>query len=194
MGVVDLLPRCLSSVYLFWEPDLGPLSLGKLTSLREIEFVRAAAAAARPSLRYYYLGFYIHDCHRMRYKADFGPSQLLCPAHGRWAPAAGAAAALGAGGRPPELCGAAAGREGGAPPSVFVAPTSAEVDAQRLFIPAAGGGGGRRGGRRGQVVTFGQLRAVGVLSAEVEAQLGERLRAWQERVGPAVARATLYQL
>lgn len=47
--------------------DMGPLSLGKLTSLREIEWVREAQRAC-PSLRYYYLGFYIHSCHRMRYK------------------------------------------------------------------------------------------------------------------------------
>jgi arginine-tRNA-protein transferase len=70
VGVVDVLPRCLSSKYLFWDPDLGPLSLGKLTSLAEIEWVRREQAQRCPSLRYYYLGFYIHNCHRMRYKAS----------------------------------------------------------------------------------------------------------------------------
>lgn len=51
--------------------DLGPLSLGKLTSLAEIEWVRQLHATC-PSLRYYYLGFYIHTCHRMRYKVRHG--------------------------------------------------------------------------------------------------------------------------
>jgi hypothetical protein len=51
--------------------DLGPLSLGKLTSLAEIEWVRQLHASC-PSLRYYYLGFYIHTCHRMRYKVRYG--------------------------------------------------------------------------------------------------------------------------
>ena len=53
------------------DADLSFLSLGKLSSLAEIEWVRAAHAAC-PSLRYYYLGFYIHTCHRMRYKVEEG--------------------------------------------------------------------------------------------------------------------------
>lgn len=85
VGVVDVLPHCLSSVYLFWDTDMAPLSLGKLTSLKEIEWVRELQGSC-PSLRYYYLGFYIHNCHRMRYKGDFGPSDLLCPKNKCWVP------------------------------------------------------------------------------------------------------------
>ena len=47
--------------------DLAPLSLGKLTSLAEIAWVQHERERC-PALRYYYLGFYIHTCHRMRYK------------------------------------------------------------------------------------------------------------------------------
>lgn len=43
VGVVDILPSCLSSVYLFWDPDLGPLSLGKLSAMKEIEWVQVCA-------------------------------------------------------------------------------------------------------------------------------------------------------
>jgi arginyl-tRNA--protein-N-Asp/Glu arginylyltransferase len=50
---------------------MAPLSLGKLTSLKEIEWVRELQGSC-PSLRYYYLGFYIHNCHRMRYKVRAG--------------------------------------------------------------------------------------------------------------------------
>ena len=32
-----------------------------------------------PSLQYYYMGFYIHTCPKMRYKARIAPSYLLCP-------------------------------------------------------------------------------------------------------------------
>lgn len=62
------LPLSPASIHCF-NPlaDLAPLSLGKLTSLAEIEWVRAEQQRC-PALRYYYLGFYIHDCHRMRYK------------------------------------------------------------------------------------------------------------------------------
>lgn len=56
VGVVDVLPHCLSSVYLFYDPALGRrLQLGKLTALREIQWVQAAMAAS-PRLRYYYMG------------------------------------------------------------------------------------------------------------------------------------------
>jgi hypothetical protein len=56
VGVVDVLPHCLSSVYLFYDPALGRrLQLGKLTALREIQWVQAAMAVS-PRLRYYYMG------------------------------------------------------------------------------------------------------------------------------------------
>ncbi len=53
MAVLDVLPRCLSSKYAFWDPDLAGLSLGTLTALREIAWV-ADASRACPQLRYYY--------------------------------------------------------------------------------------------------------------------------------------------
>ncbi|KAI8475389.1 MAG: arginine-tRNA-protein transferase [Monoraphidium minutum] len=73
VGVVDVLPRCLSSVYLYWDPTLAPLAPGKLSALLEIEW-----------LAYYYMGFYIHTCPKMRYKADYAPSELLCPEALAW--------------------------------------------------------------------------------------------------------------
>ncbi|CAN0544511.1 unnamed protein product, partial [Ectocarpus sp. 8 AP-2014] len=35
VGVVDVLPKCLSSVYCFYDPDYRALALGKLTALKE---------------------------------------------------------------------------------------------------------------------------------------------------------------
>ncbi len=85
VGVVDVLPKCLSSKYFFWDPSMAKLSLGTLASLLEIEWVKDQAAQA-PEFRYYYLGYYLHDCHRMKYKASFAPSELLCPLTYRWVP------------------------------------------------------------------------------------------------------------
>ena len=34
VGVIDILPRCVSSVYFFYDPDYGHLSLGTYASLR----------------------------------------------------------------------------------------------------------------------------------------------------------------
>jgi arginine-tRNA-protein transferase len=78
VGVVDILPRCVSSKYFFWDPDLASLALGKYGCMREIDYTRHLTASC-PSLRYYYLGYYIHTCPKMRYKAEYQPSDLLCP-------------------------------------------------------------------------------------------------------------------
>lgn len=84
VGVVDILPQCLSSVYSFYDPELSKtLNLGKLTALYEIEWVKRAMRF-RQDLRYYYLGYYIHSCQKMKYKAQFKPSELLCPVRGVW--------------------------------------------------------------------------------------------------------------
>lgn len=84
VGVVDVLPDCLSSVYSFYDPKLSSiLNLGKLTALYEIEWV-TRALRFRPNLKYYYLGYYIHSCQKMRYKAEYKPSELLCPGRGKW--------------------------------------------------------------------------------------------------------------
>ena len=40
VGIIDILPECLSSKYLFWDPDHAFLSLGKYSSLREIAYVQ----------------------------------------------------------------------------------------------------------------------------------------------------------
>eukprot|EP00611_Tribonema_gayanum_P014627 TRINITY_DN2605_c0_g1_i2.p1 TRINITY_DN2605_c0_g1~~TRINITY_DN2605_c0_g1_i2.p1 ORF type:complete len:556 (+),score=144.52 TRINITY_DN2605_c0_g1_i2:250-1668(+) len=87
VSVVDILPRCLSSVYCFYDPAYRALSLGKLTALKEIEWVQAASAV-RPNFQYYYLGYYIHSCEKMRYKGNYNPSDLLCPERREWVPLA----------------------------------------------------------------------------------------------------------
>ncbi|KAJ7959660.1 Arginyl-tRNA--protein transferase [Quillaja saponaria] len=83
VGVVDILPRCLSSKYLFWDPDFAFLSLGKYSALQEIRWVKENQDHC-PSLQYYYLGYYIHSCSKMRYKAAYRPSELLCPLRYQW--------------------------------------------------------------------------------------------------------------
>lgn len=83
VGVVDVLPRCLSSVYLFYDPEYAKLSPGTLSALKEIEWIREKTNAL-PSLQYYYMGYYIHTCPKMRYKANFMPSEILCDETKRW--------------------------------------------------------------------------------------------------------------
>ncbi|SPP73302.1 arginyl-tRNA--protein transferase 1 isoform X2 [Drosophila guanche] len=78
VGVIDILPGSVSSVYFFYDPDYSFLSLGTYGSLREIDFVQTIAATT-PAVKYYYMGFYIHSCPKMRYKGNLSPSYLLCP-------------------------------------------------------------------------------------------------------------------
>ncbi|KAJ3694018.1 hypothetical protein LUZ60_009498 [Juncus effusus] len=80
VGVIDVLPKCLSSKYLFWDPDFAFLSLGKFSALKEVQWVK------ENGLEYYYLGYYIHSCAKMRYKAKYRPSELLCPLRYEWVP------------------------------------------------------------------------------------------------------------
>ncbi|KAJ8418069.1 hypothetical protein AAFF_G00137780 [Aldrovandia affinis] len=93
VGVIDILPTCVSSVYLYYHPDFSALSLGSYSALREISFTRELHSQS-PKLCYYYLGFYIHSCPKMRYKGQYRPSDLLCPETYTWDPDAGDERAL----------------------------------------------------------------------------------------------------
>ncbi|XP_010486771.1 PREDICTED: arginyl-tRNA--protein transferase 2 isoform X1 [Camelina sativa] len=85
VGVIDILPKCLSSKYLFWDPDFASLSIGKYSALQEIDWVKQNQAHCS-TLEYYYLGYYIHSCNKMKYKAAYRPSELLCPLRYQWVP------------------------------------------------------------------------------------------------------------
>lgn len=52
---------------------------------REVHFTRSLQKQV-PELCYYYMGFYIHSCPKMRYKGNLVPSYLLCPETFYWIP------------------------------------------------------------------------------------------------------------
>jgi arginyl-tRNA--protein-N-Asp/Glu arginylyltransferase len=175
VGVVDVLPRCLSSKYLFWDPALAPLCLGKYSALAEIAWVAAQAAGPCPSLKHYYLGFYIHTCPKMRYKASYKPSQLLCPATRAWVPMPQAAPRLDAC-RYTRLAPEGEGGDSGDGDATegFAAKAEA-LDACLLFFPSQG------------VARLGALAAAGALPSGEVGELRATLGAWRRVVGPAVA-------
>ncbi|KAF2190853.1 hypothetical protein K469DRAFT_733482 [Zopfia rhizophila CBS 207.26] len=80
MGVLDLLPHCVSGVYLLYHSDFEKWSFGKLSALRE------AALALEDGYKYYYMGYYIHYCVKMRYKGDYKPQHVLDPETYAWDP------------------------------------------------------------------------------------------------------------
>ena len=69
VGICDVSANSLSSVYFYFDPAAARRGLGTLGALREIEFCRQHA------IPYYYLGFWIHDCPAMAYKANFRPHE-----------------------------------------------------------------------------------------------------------------------
>ena len=79
VGVVDFLPKCLSSVYTYYDPDYNFLSLGVYTALRELELTRKMYLGDPEHFLYYCMGYYVHECPKMRYKGQYSPSFLLCP-------------------------------------------------------------------------------------------------------------------
>lgn len=67
--VVDVLDKALSAVYTFYHPDYQHYSPGVLAILGLIE------QAQQKQKAYLYLGYYVADCAKMAYKAEFQPQQ-----------------------------------------------------------------------------------------------------------------------
>ncbi|KAI9056577.1 hypothetical protein FKP32DRAFT_1599303 [Trametes sanguinea] len=86
VGVIDILPHCVSSVYFMYEKKWEKFSLGKLSALREASLAREIHEAGVQGMQYLYMGFYIHSCPKMRYKGDYAPSYLADPEEYTWFP------------------------------------------------------------------------------------------------------------
>lgn len=81
VALIDRLLDGLSAVYTFFEPELARRSLGVYGVLREIELAR------RFGLAYLYLGYWIGESGKMRYKSDYRPLQVY--RDGAWVDFAG---------------------------------------------------------------------------------------------------------
>jgi len=86
MGVIDILPSCVSSVYFMWEKEYEKFSLGKLSALREISLAKELHDAGVPQLKHLYMGYYIQTCPKMKYKGEYSPSFLADPEDFTWHP------------------------------------------------------------------------------------------------------------
>ncbi|KAI8581570.1 hypothetical protein K450DRAFT_231963, partial [Umbelopsis ramanniana AG] len=86
MAVLDILPNCVSSVYFMYDPEYAFLSLGKYSALREIALTQEFEEKVSKELHWYYMGYYIHSCTKMRYKGQYKPSYLLDSEAATWEP------------------------------------------------------------------------------------------------------------
>jgi leucyl-tRNA---protein transferase len=73
VGICDVSPESLSSVYFYFDPPEAKRGLGTFGALREIEEARAMGVP------HYYLGYWIRGCGAMEYKSAFGPCEVLEP-------------------------------------------------------------------------------------------------------------------
>lgn len=78
IGVLDLLPQCVSAVYFLYHESVHQYSFGKLGALWEI------ALAIEGEYKWWYPGFYIHRCPKMRYKIEYSPQYVLDPETLSW--------------------------------------------------------------------------------------------------------------
>lgn len=75
VAVVDRLPGGLSAVYTFFEPELERRSLGRFAVLYEVDLAR------RLELDYLYLGYWIRQSPKMRYKQEYQPLEYFIDGH-----------------------------------------------------------------------------------------------------------------
>ncbi|OCK77485.1 hypothetical protein K432DRAFT_407285, partial [Lepidopterella palustris CBS 459.81] len=78
LSVLDLLPHGVSGVYFIYSPKYAQYCPGKLSALRE------AALALEGGYQFYYMGYYIHSCVKMRYKGEYRPQWVLDPESLGW--------------------------------------------------------------------------------------------------------------
>ena len=76
VAVIDHLRDGLAAVYTFFSPRHAGRSLGRFAVLTQIELARAAG------LPWVYLGYWIGDCRKMRYKHEYAPLEYF--RGGRW--------------------------------------------------------------------------------------------------------------
>lgn len=77
VSILDRCPKGLSSVYMYYDPQVAERSPGTFSIIWEIEECR------RRKLPYYYLGYYVAGSKTMAYKARFRPAEILVDDH-RW--------------------------------------------------------------------------------------------------------------
>lgn len=76
-GIFDLEPQAVSTVYCFFNPEVTERSMGTFNILWMIDYCK------KRKIPHLYLGYTVEGCHKMSYKLQFRPCQVL-EASGDW--------------------------------------------------------------------------------------------------------------
>lgn len=71
VGIIEVLNTCISSVYFYYDIKYSNRSLGLFSIMKEIEYTLMLKK------KYLHLGYYVHNCSSMSYKARFMPNEIL---------------------------------------------------------------------------------------------------------------------
>jgi arginyl-tRNA--protein-N-Asp/Glu arginylyltransferase len=71
VGICDLCPQSLSSVYFYFDPGETRRGVGTFGAMYEIDFARSQGVP------HYYLGYWVLGCSAMEYKSSFRPCEVL---------------------------------------------------------------------------------------------------------------------
>ena len=75
LSIIDILPTHFVSIYFIYDPDLRFMVPGVFSILVEIDLVQQLA---REQPAYFALGYYNHQSHKVNYKRQFKPQDVLC--------------------------------------------------------------------------------------------------------------------
>lgn len=71
VAVVDILPKGVSAIYTFFDPDYHRRSLGRLAILWQIRWGQSQ------NMSFVYLGYWIKECQKMSYKTEYQPLEVF---------------------------------------------------------------------------------------------------------------------
>jgi arginyl-tRNA---protein transferase len=79
VSVIDILETVFVSAYCIYDPDMSFLTLGVVTAMRELEYMRMIRQKYNPKLKWYQLGELVVTCPKVNYKLKYKPGYMICP-------------------------------------------------------------------------------------------------------------------